>query len=54
MNKLNKFKTQETACYTFISMWVIGIIILMVTSSCSTANELSKTHHKDYPCYFTK
>ena len=29
---MNKFKTQETACYTFISMWVIGIILIMLTS----------------------
>jgi hypothetical protein len=54
--KLNKYKTQETICYSFISMWVIGIILLMVTSSCSTlqqANE-GKTLDKKTGIYHQK
>ncbi len=52
MNKTNKYKTQETLCYSFLSVWVIGIILIMITSSCSTSNELAK-HSKTYPCSFT-
>ena len=29
MNKTNKYKTQETLCYSFLSAWVIGIILIV-------------------------
>jgi len=55
MNKTNKYKTQETLCYSFLSAWVIGIILIMITSSCSTTSELTyQYHYKNYPCAFTK
>lgn len=54
MNKTNKYKTQETLCYSIITSWVIGIILIIITSSCSTTNELSKSHYQEYPCSFTK
>jgi hypothetical protein len=38
---MNKFKTQEKICYTFISMWVIGIILVMITS-CNTLQTTNK------------
>ncbi len=43
MNKTNKYKTQETLCYSFLSAWVIGIILIMITSSCSTSNQVVHT-----------
>jgi len=42
---MNKYKTQETFCYTFISMWVIGVILLMMTS-CSNYKETVKLNKK--------
>jgi len=39
--KLNKFKTQETFCYSFITLWVLGIILIMA-SSCSTMQQANQ------------
>ena len=38
---MNKYKTQETFCYSLISSWVIGIIIIMLTS-CNSYKETVK------------
>jgi len=39
---MNKYKTQETFCYSIISMWVIGILLIIITSSCSTSQIVHK------------
>ncbi len=49
---MNKYKTQETLCYSIITTWVVGIILIIITSSCSTSNTLAKVN-KEYPCSFT-
>jgi len=57
--KLNKYKTQETFCYSLITTWVIGIIIIMITSSCSTSGQIvhkkpvgyQKFHQYTCPAY---
>ena len=48
--KTNKYKTQDTECYSFISLWVIGIIIIMATS-CSTTSQLSNHYNQQVDCY---
>ena len=45
---MNKYKTQETACYTFISMWIIGIILIMLTSCNSYKQTVKMDKHGIY------
>jgi|9_EtaG_2_1085328.scaffolds.fasta_scaffold35370_3 hypothetical protein len=44
MNKTNKYKIQETACYSFITLWVLGIILIMATSCTSYEHVCDKYH----------
>ena len=50
--KLNKYKIQETFCYSFITLWVIGIILVMVTSCGTQAHLCDKysTPKTTYDC----
>ena len=41
---MNKYKTQETFCYSFITLWVLGIILIMATS-CSTMETAYKVDY---------
>ena len=49
--KLNKYKTQETLCYSLITSWVIGIILIILTSSCSTNQQLAHKYNQKVECY---
>ena len=56
---MNKYKTQETLCYSIITTWVVGIILIIITSSCSTSNQIvhkkpvgfQKLHQYTCPAY---
>jgi hypothetical protein len=43
---MNKYKTQETLCYSLITSWIVGILILLITSSCSTSQSMTKLDKK--------
>ena len=49
--KLNKYKTQETFCYSFITLWVIGILLIMMTSCTNSKELLSHKYNQKVECY---
>ena len=50
--KTNKYKIQETFCYSFITLWVLGIILIMATSCTSYEHVCDKyqTPKTTYEC----